>query len=155
MAIKTSLVRIPSWSTRSAFDKNLKASANSRKPRTTFTELSHPPDCGREFIQPGKAANNPKGNASAREKPNIPTNGPAVPPKYAASTNNGPMIGPVQENDTSASVNAMKNIPIRPPRSAFLSTLLMSELGNVISNAPKNETANITSNKKKPILNHT
>src|SRR5690554_4770351 len=155
MAIKTSLVRMPNWSTRSAFDKNLKARASSRKPRTTFTELSHPPDCGREFIQPGKAANNPNGNASAREKPNIPTSGPEVPPTYAASTNKVPMIGPVQEKDTNANVKAIKNIPINPPRSAFLSTLLMNELGSVISNAPKNEMANITSNKKKPTLNQT
>src|SRR5690554_7728041 len=87
--------------TKSAFDKNLNANANSKNPKNTFTVLSHPPDFGREFIHPGKAANNPKGKANASEKPNIPTKG-AIPPRDAASTNNIPIMGPVHEKETMA-----------------------------------------------------
>lgn len=43
------------------------------------------------------------------------------------------MIGPVQEKETSESVKAMKNIPIRPPLSAMRSERLAQELGRVIS----------------------
>ncbi|MNR54689.1 hypothetical protein D3C85_1749210 [compost metagenome] len=60
-------------------DKNLKAKANSKKPKTTFTELSQPPDFGSEFIQPGKAAKSVNGKAIANENPNIPMMG-AKPP---------------------------------------------------------------------------
>ena len=68
---------------KSAFDKNLNAKANSKNPKTTFTEFNQPPDFGKVFIHPGNAANNPKGKAKAKEKPNIPING-AVPPADAA-----------------------------------------------------------------------
>src|SRR5690606_38332305 len=101
------------------------------------------------------AANNPNGKARARENPNIPTNGPEVPQTYAASTRRVPMIGPVQDKDTSASVKAIKKIPINPPRSEYLSTIMRKDLSRVISNAPKNEMAKNTSNKKKPTLNQT
>ena len=86
-------------------------------PRTTFTVFNHPPDFGNAFNQPGKAANNENGSAIAIENPNIPTIG-AIPPFEAASTNNVPTIGPVQENDTMAKAKAMKKIPIKPPLSA-------------------------------------
>ena len=114
---KTSRSSQCSCKTKSAFDKNLKASASSKNPKTTFTVLSQPPDFGSEFSQPGNAANKVKGKANAKEKPNIPTNG-AIPPLEAASTNNVPTIGPVHEKETMASANAINKIPIKPPLSA-------------------------------------
>ena len=50
-----------------------------------------------------------------------------------------PAKGPVQENETKTSVNAMKNTPSNPPLSDFASTLLTKLEGNTISNAPKKE----------------
>ena len=98
-------------------DKNLNAKANSRKPKNTLTVLSHPPDFGKECIQPGNIAKSINGKASANEKPNIPIIG-AIPPFEAASTKSVPTIGPVQENETMAKANAINNIPIIPPLSA-------------------------------------
>jgi hypothetical protein len=83
----------------------------------TFTTLSHPPDLGMEFSQPGKAANSPKGSARATLNPVMPMIGPITPPFTAASTSKVPMMGPVHENDTSERVNAMKKMPSSPPRS--------------------------------------
>ena len=50
-----------------------------------------------------------------------------------------PAKGPVQENETKTSVNAMKNTPSNPPLSDFASTLLTKLEGKTISNAPKKE----------------
>jgi hypothetical protein len=67
----------------------------------------------------------------------------------AACTSNVPMMGPVHENDTKTSVNAMKKMLSKPIELSALSfTLLVQDDGNVISNAPKNETANTTSRAK-------
>ena len=140
--------------TRSALDKNLNANANSKKPKTTLTVLSQPPDLGKEFSHPGNAANKAKGRAIAIEKPSIPITG-AIPPLEAASTNKVPTIGPVQEKDTIAKANAIKNMPIMPPLSALLSIVVPQEAGKVISKAPKKETAKTSNNKKKMILNQT
>mgnify|MGYP007030619828 CR=1 FL=1 len=152
--IKTSLSNKCACTTKSAFDKNLNAKANSKNPRETLTVFNHPPDLGNEFIQPGNIANNIKGNAKADENPNIPIIG-AKPPLDAASTNNVPTIGPVQENETIAKANAIKRIPTNPPLSACWSTLLAHEFGKTISNAPKNEAAKNTNNPKKIKLNQT
>ena len=109
--MNNSLSRRWSCNTRSAFDKNLKASAISKNPSVTLTEFNQPPDCGREFNQPGNAAKIANGIAIASEKPNLPMIGPKYPPE-AASTKRVPTIGPVQENETKAKVNAMKKMPI-------------------------------------------
>ena len=101
------------------FDKNFNAKASSRKPRTTFMLLSHPPDFGRLFKRDGNKANKVNGNARAREKPNIPIAGPNRSPFEAASTNKDPIIGPVQEKDTTTNVEAIKNITTTPPLSEF------------------------------------
>ena len=61
-------------------------------------------------------------------------------------------MGPVHENDTNTRVRAMKNTPTKPPLSALASLLLTSELGNTISNAPRNDAANIMNVKKNMIL---
>ena len=90
-------------------------------------------------------------SAKAKEKPNIPTNGP-IPPIVADSTNNVPTIGPVQEKETKAKVKAIKNIPKKPPLLEAESAFVTHELGKLISKAPKNEMANTTRRKKKNIL---
>ena len=54
------------------FDKNLKASANSTKPKSTFTVVNHPPDLGNDLSKFGNKANNANGNANAAPKPVIP-----------------------------------------------------------------------------------
>src|SRR5690606_37674042 len=154
-AIKTSRVKIPACTTKSAFEANLRANANSKNPKTTFTELSQPPDFGKEVNQPGKTANKPNGKAKARENTNLPQNGPNILPPLAACTKSVPMIGPVQENETNANVNAIKKMPINPPLSDFASILLTNELGNTISNAPRKEAAKTKSKAKNARLNHT
>ena len=137
--------------TKSAFDKNLNAKAISKNPNVTFTEFNHPPDCGKEFSQPGNAANKANGNAIANEKPSIPIIGPIYPP-VAASTNNVPTIGPVQEKETSAKVKAIKKMPSKPPLASASTLLLVQEAGNSISKAPKNEAPKMINRRKKPIL---
>ena len=93
-------------------------------------------------------ANNTNGMANAKEKPNIPTAGPKRSPFVAASTNKVPMIGPVQEKETTAKLADIKNKPIRPLLSELESILFTNELGKVISKAPKKEAANTTNNRK-------
>ena len=63
-----------------------------------------------------------------------------------------PTIGPVQANETSTKVNAMKNTPARPFLSELASDLLTKLLGSTISNAPKNEAAKIMNTRKKMIF---
>src|ERR1044072_3452750 len=106
----TSLFKKPHCFTRSALERNLTAMASSRKPSTTLTLVSQPPDFGNDCNQPGNMANNPNGRARANPKPARPTvNGQRPPP--AVPTSNEPSIGPVQENETIASVRAIKKIP--------------------------------------------
>ena len=94
-----------------------------------------------------------KGIDNARAKPNIPIAGPAVAPIDAAWTRSVPIIGPVQEKETSERVNAMKNILSNPVvESALLSSFVVHEDGRVISNAPRKEIAKTTRSKKNIIL---
>ena len=93
----------------SATERNFKAKANSKKPSTTFTEFIQLPERGSEFNQLGKAANKVNGIAKALEKPSITTNGPSE--LVADCTKADPIIGPVQEKDTNASVKAIKKMP--------------------------------------------
>ena len=86
----------------------MKARASSRNPSTTLTVFIQPPLLGIDLSIVGKIANSEKGMASARAKPNIPIAGDMKLLVEAASTRSVPMIGPVQEKDTSTSVNAMK-----------------------------------------------
>ena len=72
-----------------------------------------------------------------------------------ASTNRVPTIGPVQEKDTNARVNAIKKMPINPPLSDALSLLLTQDAGSCSSNAPKKDAPKIINNRKKPILKYT
>ena len=70
--IKSSRLKIPQCPTKSEFDKNLKAKANSKNPKITFVVFNHPPDLGNEFNQLGNSANKAKGKAKATPKPLIP-----------------------------------------------------------------------------------
>src|SRR6056300_576877 len=121
---KTSRFNIPQWATKSALDKNLSASANSKKPNTTLTVVIQPPDLGRAFKAFGKSANSTKGSPKATPKPNIPMLNCIAPPSAVKEpANRDPKIGPVQEKETIASVSAIKKIP-SPPRTADASSVL-------------------------------
>ncbi len=63
-----------------------------------------------------------------------------------------PKAGPVQENETIISVNAIKKIPMKRPLFEALSTLFAKEEGIVISKAPKNDIAKTTNTIKKKIF---
>ena len=78
IARKTSLSSKCNCNTKSAFDKNLNAKANSKKPKETFTVFNQPPDFGSECIQLGNIANNINGKAKAVES-DVPTAVNAVP----------------------------------------------------------------------------
>ena len=109
-------------------------------------------DLGIFFNTDGNMAKSEKGNANATAKPNIPMAG-AKSDLPAASTSKVPMIGPVQEKETTTRVKAMSKMLRKP---VVLLDLLLSavdhELGKVISNAPKKEAANSTNMRKKIIF---
>src|SRR5689334_8597215 len=151
--IKTSRLNNPHCLTRSALERNFMAIAISKKPNTTFTEFSHPPDFGSDCNQFGKIANTVNGSARAKPKPAR----PAVKghePCAAVPASKDPRIGPVHEKETIASVKAMKNIPItsRPDRALVL---LARPPGKRISKYPKNEMAKTTKMTKKKRFNAT
>ena len=92
--------------------------------------------------------------ASAMAKPSMPSVGPTMLPCVDTATSRKPMMGPVHENDTSVSVNAMRKMLSSPlVFSDFWSILLLHDEGSVISNAPKNDAANTTSSRQKKMLN--
>ena len=108
---------------------------------------------GIDFNQEGNIAKSVKGKAKATANPNIPTAGATMFPEVDISTSNNPIIGPVQEKETNVRVKAIKKMLRKPVAfSALLSTALLQEEGKVISKAPKNEAANITSIKKNKML---
>ena len=135
IAINISLFNNPQCSTRSALERNLKAKANSIKPKTTFTVLSQPPLFGKVFNQFGNNANKANGNAKANPKPPIPIDNCIAPPSLDKEPpSRDPKIGPVHEKETMASVRAIKKIPMIPPILLALSSiLLLQDCGNVIS----------------------
>ena len=80
----------------------------------------------------GKAAKTANGSPNAIPKPLM----AAVigqGPFFNAEPKTVPKIGPVQEKETNAKVNAMKKIPKVPPTCEAESALLVNELGKVIS----------------------
>ena len=134
MPINISLFKSPQCPTKSAFDRNFKANANSRKPKITLILFIHPPDLGIDWSALGKTANKANGKANAAPKPPIPTVSCIAPEsedKELASKD--PKIGPVQENETIAKVSAIKKIPKTPPPDAAVSDLLPHPLGKVNS----------------------
>src|SRR5690554_4339686 len=124
----------PQPCTKSAFDKNFSAKANSKNPKTTLIVLSQPPDFGSEFNQLGKRAKRAKGKANATPNPTIPAVSCIAPPSAVSEpAKSEPKIGPVQENETIAKVRAIKKIPMIPPIFEALSILFPHELGKVNS----------------------
>ena len=111
------------------------------KPRTTLTEFNQPPLLGRFLSNAGNHASTVKGRANAIAKAAMVIIGIHTPPLVELMITE-PTIGPVQENDTSTRVNAIKKIPSKPPLSAPASLLFTSDEGNVISKAPRNDAAN-------------
>ena len=131
IAKKTSLFKSDQCATRSAFERNFNANANSMKPKKTLTVFSHPPLLGREFNHCGNRAKSAKGSPRATPNPASPAvKGQA--PSVAVPTNNVPKIGPVHEKDTMARVTAMKKTPASPDP-CFALVELARLLGSVIS----------------------
>ena len=95
-----------------------------------------------------------KGKANAAPKPNIPYESCVAPDSAdeREPASNEPSIGPVQENDTSARVNDIKNIPTTPPFSDFFSEVEIKLLGMTISKYPKKDIANKINTIKKVIF---
>ena len=142
--------KIPQPYAISATERNFKANANSIKPKTTFSLSIQSPDFGADFSQFGNIANSENGNAKATAKPSIPIIGISIPSPETASTKRNPIIGPVQEKETRQSVNAIKNIEANPaPLRDLLLIIVLHDDGNVISNSPKNDSANTTKSTKK------
>ena len=115
-----------------------------------------PPDLGADFSHEGKRANSVNGSARANAKPSMPMAGPQKLPLVAKSTSRKPMMmmGPVHENETSAKVKAIRKMDSRPlVLLALLSTALDHLLGSLISNMPKNDSANTTSSRHRKMLN--
>ena len=131
---KISIFTNPQCFTKSAFERNLRARANSKNPKTTFTLFIQPPDFGSLFNRPGNAANRPKGKANAKPNPPIPTvNCIAPADDDIVPAKRDPNIGPVQENDTKASVRAMKNMPNIPPTPSAELALFVHDSGRANS----------------------
>ena len=131
---------------RSALLKNFKLNASSTNPRNTFIEFKLNP-LGKLSKDLGKVAVKVKTKAKDKEKPNIPIIGFRNSPSDD-NMRTLPTIGAVHEKLIKTRVNAIKNIPTIPPWSAFLFILFNSEFGKVISNAPKNDKANMKKIKK-------
>ena len=94
------------------------------------------------------------GTASARANPSMPTAGASQLPDVTVCTSSSPMMGAVQENDTSTSVKAMRKMESSPVvLLALVSTLLAQLSGSFISNQPKKLTANTTSSRNRKMLN--
>ena len=113
--------------------------------------FNQPPDFGISLSHDGKIAKRVNGIANADENPSMPIAGPRYAPLETASTSKVPIMGPVHEKETKASVKAIKNRPIIPPLFDFLSIWLTKLDGSVISKAPKNEmakTIRITKNRR-------
>ena len=100
-----------------------------------MTVFNQPPDFGNEFSHFGNIANNVKGNASARPKPDIPSDNWVAPPSEDKELPSSvPKMGPVHEKDTIANVRAIKKMPKIPPTLlALLSRALLQDAGNVNS----------------------
>ena len=118
------------------------------KPRTTLTELSQPPLFGSFLSSAGKSARTVNGRANATLKASMVTIGVQNSP-WVLLISTVPTIGPVQLKLTSTSVRARKKMPPSPPRSLFLSALLVHLLGSVISKAPKKLAAKAMKTRKK------
>ena len=124
------------------------------KPSVTLMTFIQPPDFGADFSSEGNIAKSVKGMARAMAKPSMPMVGATILPCVDTATSRKPIIGPVQEKDTSASVKAIRKMESKPVvLPDFSSILLDHEEGRVSSKAPKNEAAKTTSNRQNRMLN--
>ena len=121
IATNNSLFKKPHCFTRSALERNLNAKANSMNPNTTFTTSNQLPDLGNDFNKLGKRANKANGMPNPSPKPE---NAGMIRFTFFKFPRTNPKIGPVQEKDTIANVNAIKKIPIKLPASLLLSILV-------------------------------
>ena len=113
----------------------------------------HEPDFGACFNHEGNSAKSVNGKAKASANPNIPKAGATQLPLVVVSTSKRPIIGAVHENETSTSVKAMRKIESNPlVFDAFVSTAFAQLSGSLISNHPKNDSANTTNSTNKKIL---
>ncbi len=110
IASTTARVKIPHCSTRSAFDRNFIAVANSTNPITTFTSCSHAPDRGSFATALGISASRKKGSAKTQEKTSSPVSGQIQLPREAM-TSSVPTNGVVQVNDVNVKVSPIRRIP--------------------------------------------
>ena len=131
--------------------RNFILNASIINPRTTFIELSQPPDFGIRLIIEGKSAKIVNGSAKAMPNPSIPIVGLSTSPE-AASTRRAPIIGPVHENETITVVSPIKNDAIIPPLSTLESAPVTHLFGKTISKAPKKDVAKITNKAKKSVF---
>ena len=130
MITKGSRFNKPHRMTKSALDKNLKANASSINPNTFFTMSSQDPDLGKFLTKLGNRANRANGSPNPKPKP---ANAGVIYFALFKFPNTNPKIGPVQEKETMAKVNAIKNIPIKSPVFDLLSNLLAKADGKEIS----------------------
>ena len=115
-------------------ERNFKANANSKNPKTTFTVFIQLPDLGITFRVLGNKAKRPNGKPNATPKPSIPKESCVAPPTAVIEpASREPRIGPVQEKETIASVSAIKKIPIIPFIAEAWSDLFPHVVGKVIS----------------------
>ena len=128
--------------------RNFMLKASIINPRTTFIELSQPPDFGMRLMIEGNRAKIVKGSAKAMPNPSMPKVGLRTSPD-AASTRRAPIIGPVHENETITVVSPIKNDAIIPPLSTLESAPVTHLFGRTISKAPKKDVAKITNSAKK------
>src|SRR5690349_15259583 len=118
-------------------DRNLTAAAISKKPITTFTELSQPPDLGNVCRMRGTVARIKNGSANTVEKTSMPRSGIFQFP-CAVETRIVPMKGDVHVNDVSVNVKPIKRAPMYAlplPSSARvnLSSFVSKDDGTAIS----------------------
>src|SRR5688500_12865196 len=99
---------MPQPQTRSTFERNFIAAAISKKPITTLTELSQPPDLGSCETSCGASARIKNGSAKTVEKASIPITGKNQFP-CAAMTSSDPTKGAVQVNEVSEKVKPIKS----------------------------------------------
>ena len=77
------------------------------KPSTTLMVVIQEPDFGADFNHEGNIAKMVNGRAKAKAKANMPMAGASQLPVVVVCTSNMPIIGPVQEKDTSTKVKAI------------------------------------------------
>ena len=111
----------------------MNAKPNSKKPNITLKVFIHLPDLGSVVSKFGNKAKIVNGKAKATPKPSIPMVSWIAPPwEEIEPTNNEPNIGPVQENDTRTKVNAIKNIPIKPPIELDFESIELTHLEGIV-----------------------